>query len=387
MVIKTLNIQNFRNYTSLHLELDDKINIIYGENGQGKTNLLESIYLLGFTTSHRSFTSDNLIKSGEEKAIIKGKLIKEIPYELEIDLTRTKKMAKIDDKVVSKQADYIEKMNVIIFSSEDLDLIKGSPGERRKYFNLELSQLSINYYSALSDFNKLLKIRNEYLKELNLNMNIDLNYFHILTDYLVNKSIFIYQMRNKFVEKLNKICPPIFEEIAGIKGFNVKYIPSVELESFDKENIKKALEDAYNNHLEKEIRLKSTLYGPHRDDFTFNIENNNLREFGSQGQQKMAVIAIKLSEIEVFKNFKQTSPIILLDDVFSDLDNTKKNNLLKHINKDMQVIITTTDLDSIDEKLLSKAKLIHIKNGKIVKKEVEKWTKITNTMMCPTSRS
>lgn len=387
MVIKTLNIQNFRNYTSLHLELDDKINIVYGENGQGKTNLLESIYLLGFTTSHRSFTSDNLIKSGEEKAIIKGKLIKEIPYELEIDLTRTKKMVKIDDKVVSKQADYIEKMNVIIFSSEDLDLIKGSPGERRKYFNLELSQLSINYYSALSDFNKLLKIRNEYLKELNLNMNIDLNYFHILTDYLVNKSIFIYQMRNKFVEKLNKICPPIFEEIAGIKGFNVKYIPSVELESFDKENIKKALEDAYNNHLEKEIRLKSTLYGPHRDDFTFNIENNNLREFGSQGQQKMAVIAIKLSEIEVFKNFKQTSPIILLDDVFSDLDNTKKNNLLKHINKDMQVIITTTDLDSIDEKLLSKAKLIHIKNGKIVKKEVEKWTKITNTMMCPTSRS
>ena len=387
MVIKTLNIQNFRNYTSLHLELDDKINIVYGENGQGKTNLLESIYLLGFTTSHRSFTSDNLIKSGEEKAIIKGKLIKEIPYELEIDLTRTKKMAKIDDKVVSKQADYIEKMNVIIFSSEDLDLIKGSPGERRKYFNLELSQLSINYYSALSDFNKLLKIRNEYLKELNLNMNVDLNYFHILTDYLVNKSIFIYQMRNKFVEKLNKICPPIFEEIAGIKKFNIKYIPSVELENFDKENIKKALEDAYNNHLEKEIRLKSTLYGPHRDDFTFNIENNNLREFGSQGQQKMAVIAIKLSEIEVFKNFKQTSPIILLDDVFSDLDNTKKNNLLKHINKDMQVIITTTDLDSIDEKLLSKAKLIHIKNGKIVKKEVEKWTKITNTMMCPTSRS
>lgn len=387
MVIKTLNIQNFRNYTSLHLELDDKINIVYGENGQGKTNLLESIYLLGFTTSHRSFTSDNLIKSGEEKAIIKGKLIKEIPYELEIDLTRTKKMVKIDDKVVSKQADYIEKMNVIIFSSEDLDLIKGSPGERRKYFNLELSQLSINYYSALSDFNKLLKIRNEYLKELNLNMNVDLNYFHILTDYLVNKSIFIYQMRNKFVEKLNKICPPIFEEIAGIKKFNIKYIPSVELENFDKENIKKALEDAYNNHLEKEIRLKSTLYGPHRDDFTFNIENNNLREFGSQGQQKMAVIAIKLSEIEVFKNFKQTSPIILLDDVFSDLDNTKKNNLLKHINKDMQVIITTTDLDSIDEKLLSKAKLIHIKNGKIVKKEVEKWTKITNTMMCPTSRS
>lgn len=372
MVIKTLDIQNFRNYSSLKLDLDDKLNIIYGPNGQGKTNLLESIYILGCTNSHRSFTSDNLIKSGEEKSIIKGKLIKDISYNLEIDLTKSKKQVKIDDKVVTKLTDYIEKMNVIIFSSEDLDLIKGSPGERRKYFNLELSQLSINYYSALNDYNKLLKIRNEYLKELSLDMPIDLNYFHILTDYLVNKSIFIYQMRNKFVEKLNKICPPIFEEIANIKDFNIKYHPSIELENFDKETIKKALEDAYNNHLEKEIKLKSTLYGPHRDDFSFNIEENNLREFGSQGQQKMAVIALKLSEIEVFKDFKQTSPIILLDDVFSDLDNKKKNNLLKHIKGDMQVIITTTDLDSIDEKLLSKAKLIHIENGQILENEVKK---------------
>lgn len=372
MIIKTLNLQNFRNYTSLNLKLNDHINIIYGDNGQGKTNLLESIYLLGFTTSHRTFISDNLIKSGEEKAIVKGKLIKEIPYNLEINLTKTKKQVKFDEKIITKNTEYIEKMNVIIFSSEDLELIKGSPGERRKYFNLELSQLSTNYYIALNDFNKLLKIRNEYLKDLSQNMPIDLNYFNILTDYIVNKSIFIYQMRNKFVEKLNTICPPIYEEITGLKGFNIKYRPSVEIENFSKENIKKALEDAYNNHLEKEIRLKSTLYGPHRDDFNFNIENNNLREFGSQGQQKMAVIALKLSEIEIFKDFKKTSPIILLDDVFSDLDNTKKNNLLKHIDKDMQVIITTTDLDSIEKKLLAKAKLIHIDNGQIKEIEVEK---------------
>ena len=383
MIIKKLEIKNFRNYDLLCRELNDKITIIYGQNGQGKTNLLESIYLLGFTNSHRSFTSENLIKSGEEKAIIKGTLIKDIPYKLEIDLTKTKKQVKIDDKIINKLTDYLAKMNVIIFSSEDLDLIKGSPGERRKYFNLELSQLSINYYSALNDFNKLLKLRNEYLKELSLNMPIDLNYFNILTDYLVNKSIFIYQMRNKFVEKLNKICPPIFEKIANIKGFNIKYHPSVELENFDKETIKKTLEDAYNNYLEKEIRLKSTLYGPHRDDFSFNIEDNNLKEFGSQGQQKMAIIALKLSEIEVFEDFKQTSPIILLDDVFSDLDNNKKNNLLNHINKDMQVIITTTNLDSIEKKLLSNAQLIHIENGKILKNEVEKWTKKKNIMMSP----
>ena len=256
MIIKTLDIKNFRNYDHLKLELNDNLNIIYGKNGQGKTNLLESIYILGFTNSHRSFTSDNLIKSEKEKAIIKGKLIKDISYNLEIDLTKTKKQVKIDDKIITKLNDYIEKMNVIIFSSEDLDLIKGSPNERRKYFNLELTQLSINYYSAINDFNKLLKLRNEYLKNLSMNIPIDLNYFHILTDYLINKSIFIYQMRNKFVEKLNKVCPPIFEQIAGIKGFNIKYNPSINIETFDKEEIKKAMEEAYNNHLEKKFILK-----------------------------------------------------------------------------------------------------------------------------------
>ena len=372
MIIKTLEIKNFRNYSSLLLNLSDKLNIIYGLNGQGKTNLLESIYLLGFTTSHRSFTSDNLIKSGEEKAIIKGKLQKDISYNLEINLMKTKKQVRIEGKIKTKLSNYIEKMNVIIFSSEDLNLIKGNPNERRKYFNLELSQISPNYYSALNDYNKLLKLRNEYLKELNLNMPIDLNYFNILTDYLINKSIFIYQMRNKYVEKLNKICPPIFEEIAGIKGFNIKYHPSINLENFDKETIKKTLEKAYKDHLDKEIRFKSTLYGPHRDDFTFDIDDNNLREFGSQGQQKMAIIALKLSEIEILKDFKRTNPIILLDDIFSDLDSNKKNNLLKHITGDMQVIITTTDLDSIDKKLLTTAKLIHIENGKIKETEVEK---------------
>lgn len=371
MIIKNIEMHWFRNYEYLKIELNDKINIIYGQNGQGKTNLLESIYVLGLTSSHRSYTSDNLIKSGKDKAIIKGKIKKEISYNLEIDLSKTKKTVKIDNNVITKLSDYIEKMNIIIFSSEDLDLIKGSPGDRRKYFNLELSQISSNYYQTLNDFHKLLKIRNELLKDLSMGIKIDLNYFDILTEYLINKSIFIYQMRQKYVEKLNKICSTIYENISNIKGFNIEYKPSINLISFDTEEIKNELKKTYQNNYEKEIKLKTTLYGPHRDDFIFNIESNSVKEFGSQGQQKMAVIALKLSEIEIFKDYKQTSPIILLDDVFSDLDNIKKNNLLNYIDCDMQVIITTTNLDSIDKKLLSKAKLIHIENGKILK-EVEK---------------
>ena len=367
MIINKLTVNNFRNYDNLKIDFADKLNIIYGQNGQGKTNLLESIYVLALTSSHRSFTSDNLIKQGETKADIKGKIKKEMSYNLEIELSKKSKTVKIDNKVITKLSDYIEKMNIIIFSSEDLDLIKGFPGVRRKYFNLELSQISKNYYQTLIDFNKLLKIRNEFLKDLNASIKIDLNYFDILTDYLINKSVFIYQMRKKYVDKLNDICPRIFEEIATLKGFNIKYKPSIEITSFDKNTIKAKLEEVFKINREKEIKQNTTLYGPHRDDFTFNIEDNNLCNFGSQGQQKMAVIALKLSEIEIFKDYKKTSPIILLDDVFSDLDNAKKNNLLNHIDKDMQVIITTTNLDSIDKKLLSKAKLIHIKNGKILK--------------------
>lgn len=366
MILKDISIRSFRNYSNLELKLNDKVNIIYGNNGQGKTNILESIYVLALTKSHRSFIDNTLIKEGEENAIIKGTLKKDISYNLEILITKSSKKVKIDNKKESKISSYIDKMNVIIFSSEDLDLIKGSPNERRKYINLELSQLSPNYYNVLNDYTKLIKIRNEMLKKLNSNEQIDQNYFNILTDYIVNKGVFIYQMRNKYIERLNQICPDIFEQISKLKHFNLKYIPSIELEDFSKGSIKKTLETKLHENLEKEIMAKKTLYGPHRDDFEFCLGENNLKNYGSQGQQKMAVLALKLSEIEVFKDYKKTSPIILLDDVFSDLDNNKKNNLLKHIDKDMQVIITTTDLDSIDKKILNKAKLIQIENGQII---------------------
>ena len=371
MILKNISIRNFRNYSSLDLELNPKINIIYGNNGQGKTNILESIYVLALTKSHRSYIDHNLIKENEDNGIIKGTLKKEISYNLEIRIDKTKKSVKIDNKKEPKLSNYIEKMNVIIFSSEDLDLIKGSPGERRKYINLELSQLSSNYYNVLNDYQKLLKIRNETLKKINSGEVVDSNYFDILTDYVIGKAVFIYQMRNKYVEKLNNICPSIFESISKLKGFNIKYSPSIEINNYDKETIRNVLESKYRENKEKEIAAKTTLYGPHRDDFEFCLDDRNLKDYGSQGQQKMAVLALKLSEIEVFKDYKKTSPIILLDDVFSDLDNIKKNNLLKHISGDMQVIITTTDLDSIDKKILKKSKLIHIKDGQIIE-EVKK---------------
>ena len=385
MILKNLKLKNFRNYDELDISLNPGTTIIYGDNGQGKTNLLESVYVLAFTKSHRSFIDKNLIKNGEETGIIKGTIQKDISYNLEIILNKNKKQVKIDNNQITKIGDYIEKMNIIIFYSDDLELIKGAPSERRKYLNLELSQISPAYYKAIDDYNKLLKIRNDYLKQINSGEDIDKNYFKILTDYIVEKSIFIYQMRHKYIERLNNICGDIFEDITKTKYFNIKYIPSIDMQNLTKESIRENMTKALNENLEKEIKIGSTLYGPHHDDFEFHLKEDNLKFYGSQGQQRIAVLALKLSEIQILKDYKKTSPIILLDDVFSDLDSLKKNNLLKYINKDMQVIITTTDLESIDKKLLKTAKLIHIEKGKVIEEEVKKWTK--NIIMNPIFKS
>ena len=366
MFLKNLQIKNFRNYDNLEISLSPNTTIIYGDNGGGKTNLLESIYVLAFTKSHRSFIDKTLIKNNKESAIIKGTLQNDMIYYLEIIINKAQKKLKIDNNIINKTGTYIEKMNIIIFYSEDLNLIKGFPSERRKYLNLELSQISKTYYNTINDYNKLLKIRNDYLKKINTEEEIDKNYFKVLTDYIVEKSIFIYQMRAKYIEKLNKICPNIFKEITKKKNFKIIYKPSIEFKDYEKETIRKELNKAFIDNIEREIRLKNTLYGPHHDDFSFMLNEENLKNYGSQGQQRIAVLALKLSEIKILKDYKKTNPIILLDDVFSELDNDKKNNLLKFIDNDMQVIITTTDLDNIDQKIIEKSKLIKIDKGKIV---------------------
>ena len=175
MILKKIKITNFRNYKKLELDLDDHLNIIYGHNGAGKTNILESIYVLALTKSHRTHTDNTMIQNEKENAVIKGMLQKDISYNLEINIKENKKIVKIDNKKESTIAAYIEKMNVIVFSSEDLDLIKGSPKDRRKYINLELSQLSSNYYKVLNDYEKLIKIRNEELKKMNNHEKTDFN--------------------------------------------------------------------------------------------------------------------------------------------------------------------------------------------------------------------
>lgn len=368
MYIKDINIKNFRNYDNLSLNFEKGINIIYGNNGQGKTNLLESLYVLAITKSHRSSIDNNLIKNNKESFKIVGNIyVNKIKTNLEIIIDKNNKILKVDNNITKKISNYISKMNIIIFYPDDLEIIKGSPNDRRRFLNLELSQLYSDYYIFLNDYNKILKMRNDYLKK---NKNFDINYFNVITNYLIEKSILLYILRNKFIIKINSNVEKIFTNLSGINNFNIVYKNSIKFNNYDKNYLKETLEEEFKKIEKKELKYKITLIGPHRDDIELYIDDKNIKLYGSQGQQRMAILAIKLAEIEIFKNYTNSFPILLLDDVFSELDKKKKNNLLKYISEDIQVLITTTDLTNISKKLLKKAKLIQIENG-IIKKVTE----------------
>lgn len=361
MIIKKLNIKNFRNYDSFNISFNQKINIIYGENGVGKTNLLESIYLLALTKSHRSFLDNSLIKKNKDFSNIKGDfIINSILSKFEINLTENKKVIKKDNNEVKKLSDYLSNINIIIFYPDDLQIIKGSPNERRNFLDIELSQIFNNYIEVLIKYHKILKMRNNYLKN---SIKFDNNYFDIVTDHLIDYALILTKLRKKFINKLNEKCSTIYEKLTGLKNFNIKYVSN-----YNNNEEKEKIKEMYENIKSQELKYNVTLIGPQKDDLEFYIGEKNIKNFGSQGQQRMAVLALKLSELEIIKEIKNETPILLLDDVLSELDIEKQNKLLGFIKNNSQVIITTTDLKNIDEKILKKAKKIHIKDGKIIRK-------------------
>ena len=370
MFLKEVKIKNFRNYQDLKLSFNKNINIIYGNNAQGKTNLLEAIYFLALTKSHRLNIDDSLIMNNQDTAYISGIIQNNnINSKYEIGFNCKTKKLKIDGQQIKKVSDYISKINIIIFYPDDLSIIKGSPRERRRFLNLELSQIYSNYIDILNSYNKLLKMRNNILKQ-----GIkDQHYFDVLTEYLVNRACDIYIMRHKFIDRLNEFCPNIYKNIIKLDGFHLKYCPNIEITSYDRNTLKKAMYLHLKKNEEVEKKLGMTMIGPHKDDFIIMLNDIDLRSYGSQGQQRSAILSIKLAELKIFEKYQNVHPILLLDDVFSELDKYKKNNLLKYISKKNQVIITTTELSSIDNKILDNSEKIKIKDGKIIKLEEVKY--------------
>ena len=369
MILRKIKLVNFRNYKNFNVDFKKNINIIIGDNAQGKTNILESIYTLALTKSYRTTNDSNLIRLNQEKFMITGEIKDEKVFKkVSLELYKGNKVAKINDNIVNKISDYIGNLYVILSSPDDLQMIKGSPADRRNFLNIEISQLSSNYIKKYNEFNKILKMRNDYLKLLFTNSLGDYNYLDILTSNLIDREVDIYIERKNFIDKINENITDIYKNITNIKDLKIVYETNVEFDNFDVETIKNTLKEKYIKNQKREIAIGMTLYGPHRDDFTFTIEGNDIKIFGSQGQQKLAFIALKFSEIPIFEEKTATKPIILLDDIFSELDKTKKNKLIQYINNDYQVIITSNDTKDISKKILNDAYIIKIKDGKITEK-------------------
>lgn len=370
MYLKNIKLINFRNYKTLDLNLDRYMNIIYGNNGEGKTNILESIYFLAMTKSYRSVIDKKLINEKEDFLYIKGNIIEKFSENTyEIGLNDNIKKLKIDNKKTNKVTEYISNINIIMFYPEDLNLIKGSPGERRRFLNSELSQLNNKYIKVLNDYNKLLKIRNSYLKKLTFEKKVDNKYLDIISEYLIQRAAEIYLARKKFIERINEYAPKIFKDIMKMEDFNIIYETNIKIENYEKEKIIETLKNEFKKNYNYDIKLGFTSVGPHKDDISFYVKEENLKTIGSQGQQRVAILSLKLAELKVFEKHKKVKPILLLDDVFSELDKQKRNSLVKYLKRKNQVIITTTDLNLVDERLVKDARKINIKQGKIIKNE------------------
>ncbi len=373
MILKQIELKNFRNYENILLNLNDNVNIIIGNNAQGKTNLLESIYVLSITKSFREIDDKILLKEGSKYLRIKGKVVIEESNknkDLEITISKKGKKVMLNGVVVKKISQYISNLNVIVFSPNDLSIVKGAPSERRKFLNIELSQLYEEYVNNLNDYNKILKNRNKYLKSIK-NDKYDNHFIDIVTNQLIKKAIPIYKYRKKFLDELTKNIKQISNKIFNSDAIKIQYKTSVIIEDMIEEKIKERLTTKYKKNILKEIMLSQTLYGPHRDDFSFFLAEKELKNFGSQGQQRATILALKLAEIEIFSKKKGEYPLVLLDDIFSELDQKTQNNVFELINGKGQKIITTTDLDNIDINKIKNKKVFSINDAKITIEEVK----------------
>lgn len=369
MYLSKLEVNNFRNYKKEAIKLCDKTNIFIGNNAQGKTNIIESIYILALTKSHRLGFENNIIKDGYQSGGVKGLLRNNSKLlELEVKFLLDNKKVLINNKEIKKISSYISNMNVIMFSPTDLDIINGSPQIRRNLLNTQISQLYPLYVTYLNEYNKILRTRNEYLKQMSISNFTDSRYLDVINEKLIDRAILIYKYRKKYLDQINNTIGSIYSNIMKIKGLNIIYENNLEIENFNDDIIKSKFLNKLKINFKRELMQGMTLYGPHRDDFSFNIDNQNIKFYASQGQKRLAIIAFKLSEVQLFTKEKNDSPILLLDDIFSELDIEKRNMLIKYIPDNIQTIITTTDLKNINKKIIKNSKIFVVDHGTINEK-------------------
>ncbi len=359
MYIKEIELKDFRNYENLKVQFHNKVNIFLGHNAQGKTNLLESIYITSMGKSFRTGKDRDMVRFGADFFRVKATAFKEDDLVVEMAVTKEgKKGVKIDGVKATKITQLLDNVYIVIFSPEDLRIVKDEPEKRRKFIDRELSQIKPSYFNNLNHYKKVLAQRNAYLKEY----EIDENILDIWDMQLAEYGSKIIEARTEFIKKLNVISSKIHKDITNKKEeLEVIYEPNVEFSKNHKEIFFMKMK----LNRKHDIRRKTTTIGPHKDDLKLISNGIDIRNFGSQGQQRTAALSLKLSEIKLIEEETGENPVLLLDDVLSELDRERQNYLINSLS-DIQVFITTTELSEEVEKSLGNIKYFDIENGKII---------------------
>ena len=359
MYIREVELKNFRNYEHLNLKFNENVNFIIGNNAQGKTNLLESIFICSMGKSFRTSKDAEMIRFEKDFSKIKVTAQKQLfPVDVEITLRKDQgKSIKVNGMNISRTSDLLENLYIVIFSTEDLKIVKDEPEKRRKFIDRELCMLKPSYLDSLTNYKKVILQRNNYLKE----RNIDSSVLDIWDIQLAKYGSKIISMRNDFIEKINEISARIHGNITdGKEKLKIEYDPNIKIVN----NLENELYNSIKKSQPSDIRLRTTTSGPHRDDISFYIDDNNVRSFGSQGQQRTAALSLKLAELDLIKAETGEEAILLLDDVMSELDAGRQEYLIKTLS-DIQLFITTTEINDSLEKAASKGKIFTVENGKI----------------------
>lgn len=369
MYIEKLALQNYRNYQELFIEFENKVNVILGENAQGKTNVMESIYVLAMAKSHRTSNDKELIRWDQEYAKIEGRVQKQhSSLPLQLVISKKGKKAKCNHIEQQRLSQYVGNMNVVMFAPEDLNIVKGSPQVRRRFIDMEIGQVSPIYLHDISQYQKILQQRNHYLKMMQIKKQTDQTMLEILTEQFIQTAVKIVTKRFEFLRLLQNWAKPIHHGISrGLESLEITYKPSVEV--LEGQNLSKMVASFIEKFAKvrtREIERGTTLFGPHRDDLLFLVNGRDVQTFGSQGQQRTTALSVKLAEIELIHKEIGEYPILLLDDVLSELDDYRQSHLLNTIQGKVQTFVTTTSVEGIHHQTLKEASTFVVEAGAIV---------------------
>lgn len=363
MTVKSLELRDFRNYDTLDIHFEEGTNILYGDNAQGKTNVLEAIYLSGTTKSHKGSKDREMINFSKDESHIRAfvdKGGKEFQIDIHLKKSKTKGIA-VNRIPIRKASELFGILNIVFFSPEDLNIIKNGPKERRRFLDLELCQLNRIYLSDLTKYNKILSQRNKLLKDIYFKPELR-DTLPIWDMQLLEYGKKVIGERRKFINEINEIVTEIHSKISGGKEeMFLEYEPNASEEGFEWE---------LQNSMARDLKLGQTSVGPHKDDMSFRIKDMDIRKFGSQGQQRTSALSLKLAEIELVRKMIKDSPVLLLDDVLSELDSSRQNYLLNNING-IQTIITCTGLDEFVRNRFEINKIFQVVEGQIFEKSSE----------------